>query len=177
MVPWDRIRGVATEEDQSHAADGPYPDPLAAPLRGAALAAGLLENACAPGSGDPLRLEILRTLVRDLKEELELLAALADGEAGASARIEAVEGALRAADVANLAACAVPELPYARAPQAAAATYLAAGAVRALTYLIEADTENSHECQAPYALKDIRGAAWRARLAVRQVDEFSGVAD
>ncbi len=145
-------------------------------MRGAALAAGLLENACAPGSGDRLRLEILRTLVRDLKEELEILATLADGEAG-TARIEAVEGALRAADVANLAACAVPELPYARAPQAAAATYLAAGAVRALAYLIEADTENSHECQAPYALKDIRGAAWRARLAVRQVDEFSGVAD
>src|SRR5829696_2558687 len=64
---------------------------------------------CAAGSGDPLRLEVIRTLARDLKEELEALAALAEVETGAS-RIEAVEGALRAADVANLAACVVPEL-------------------------------------------------------------------
>jgi hypothetical protein len=144
-------------------------------LGSAASAAELLVNACTPGSGDPLRLEIIRTLARDLKEELEALVALVNGETG-PAPIEAVEGALRAADVANLAACAVPELPKAHAPEAASAAHLAAGAVRALGPLIEAAIEDSHEGQTPYALKDARGAVWRARLAVRQVDEFSGEA-
>lgn len=145
--------------------------PLRAPLHGAALAAGLLENACAPGSGDPLRLEVVRMLARGLKEELETLAALADEETS-TAQIEGVEGALRAADAANLAACAVPELLEGRAPEAAAAAYLAAGAIQALGSLIEADVENPHERQASYTLRDTRGAVWRARLAVRQVDEF-----
>jgi hypothetical protein len=148
---------------------------LVATLRGAALAAGLLENACVSGSGDPLRFEVVRTLARDLKEELEALAALAEVEKGA-ARIEVVEGALRAADVANLAACVIPELLEARVPEVAAATYLAAGAVRALEVLSEAGTEDSPECQTSYALKDARGAAWRAQLAARQVGEFLGKA-
>jgi len=139
------------------------------------LAAELLENACAPGSGDPLRLAVVRTLARDLKEELKTLAGLADGETGA-AWIGAVEGALRAADVANLAACATPELLEARVPEAAAATHLAAGTVRALGLLIKAGIEDSHERQASYTLKDARGAMWRARLAARQVDEFLGEA-
>ena len=146
---------------------------MQAPLRSAALAAELLENACAPGSGDPPRLEVLRTLARDLKEELKALAASANGETGAE-RIEAVEGALRAADVANLAACAASELLEARLPEAAAATHLAAGAARALGLLIQADVEGSHERRASYALRDARGAAWRARLAARQVDAFLG---
>ncbi len=140
-------------------------------MRGAALAAGLLENACASGSGDPLRLEVVRVLARGLKEELETLAALTDEETGA-ARVEGVEGALRAADLANLAACAAPELLEARVPEAAAAVYLAAGAIRALGSLIEAEVEDPHERQAAYALKDARGAGWRARLATRQIDEF-----
>ncbi len=110
-------------------------------------------------------------LARGLKEELEVLAALANEETVA-AQIEGVEGALRAADVANLAACAVPALLEARSPEAAAAAYLAAGATRALGHLIEADVGDPHERQASYALKDARGAVWRARLAVRQVNEF-----
>lgn len=165
---------MAARGDQSHAKDL-RPNPSVATLRGAALAAGLLENACAPGSGDPLRLEVIRTLARDLKEELEALAALAEVETGVS-RIEAVEGALRAADVANLAACVVPELLEARVPEVAAATYLAVGAVRALEVLIEAGIEDSPECQTSYALKDARGAAWRAQLAARQVGESLGKA-
>jgi hypothetical protein len=168
---------VTARGDQPYA-KGSYPEPPAvpvqAPLRSAALAAELLENACAPGSGDPPRLEVLRTLARDLKEELKALAASANGETGAE-RIEAVEGALRAADVANLAACAASELLEARLPEAAAATHLAAGAARALGLLIQADVEGcSHERRASYALKDARGAAWRARLATRQVDAFVG---
>ncbi len=166
MASWDRIRGVGTGEDQPYTAGGPA-SPRAL-LRGAALAAELLENACAPGPGDPPRLEVLRTLARDLKEELAALTVLEDVETGA------LEGALRAADVANLAACTVPELP-----EAAAATHLAAGASRALHALVEAGERGTPPAggdhEASYALKDARGAAWRARLASRQVDELLGV--
>ena len=128
------------------------------------MAAGLLENACAPGTGDSLRLEVLRTLARDLAEELEALAVMADAETGA------VEGALRAADLSNLAACAVPELPEARVAEAAAATYLAAGAARALCALAGAGEENEEYARNVHG--DVRSANWRAQFAVRQVDEF-----
>jgi hypothetical protein len=117
-----------------------------------------------------LRLEVVRTLARDLAEELEALSALAD-DATAT-----VEGALRAADVANLAACTTPELLETAASRAAAAAYLAAGAVRALGILADADVVDPHEelngeCKQNLS-KDARGAVWRAQLAVRQVDEF-----
>jgi hypothetical protein len=129
-----------------------------------------LEAACAPESGDPLRLEVVRTLARDLGEELEALAVL-DDDATAT-----VEGALRAADVANLAACTAPELLETAASRAAAAAYLAAGAVRALGIIADAGVGDAHEePNGEYKQnlsKDARGAVWRAQLAVRQVDEF-----
>ena len=162
---------MATAKDQPYAAGGPHPNSLAALLRGAALAAELLENACAPGLRDPLRLEVVRTLARDLKKELEALATLTDEETGA-ARFEEVEGALRAADVANLAACTLPELLKTSVPEAAAAAHLAAGAARALGILAETSAEDAREYHAQNALKDARSAMWRARLAARQVDEF-----
>ena len=158
-------------EDQQYASRDPRQEPSTAPLRGAALAAELLERACAPGSGDPLRLEVVRALARDLSEELKSLALLADRETG-TVLIEGVEGALRAADVASLAACTVPELSQKRASEASAAAHLAAGATRALVALVELDAENTHGEYAKYALRDVRGVAWRARLVVRQVDEF-----
>jgi hypothetical protein len=157
---------VATGEDQQNAAKGSPPD-LSAPLRVAALAAKLLEDACESGAGDPLRLEIVRTLARALTQELETLAVMAD-------RLGVVEGALRAADVANLAACTAPELLQARAMEAAAAAHLAAGAARALCALAEASFVDAPEEYAQNALKDVRGAVWRAQLAARQVDEFLG---
>jgi hypothetical protein len=129
----------------------------------------LLEDACVPGAGDPLRLEVVRTLARDLAEELEALEVLDDATA-------TVEGALRAADVANLAACIAPELLETAATRAAAAAYLAAGAVRALGSLADTAVGDAHE--EPHGeyeqnlSKDARGAVWRAQLAVRQVDEF-----
>ncbi len=112
-----------------------------------------------------MRLEIVRTLARDLAEELKALAVLAGDET------VAVEGALRAADVANLAACTAPELLEAGASRAAVAAYLAAGTVQVLCTLAEAgvgDARGEHEQN---ILRDARGTAWRARLAVRQVDE------
>ncbi len=157
-------------EDQQGAAKSSRPHPSEPPLRAAALAAGLLEEACAPGSGDPLQHEVVRTLARDLAEELEALSDL-DDDAMAT-----VEGALRAADVANLAACTAPELLETAASRAAAAAYLAAGAVRALGILTDAGVGDAHE--EPHGeyeqnlSKDARGAVWRAQLAVRQVDEF-----
>lgn len=134
-------------------------------MRGAAMAAGLLTDACAPGAGDPLRTEVVRALARDLAEELEALAAAVDGET------PAVEGALRAADLANLAASALPELPGARA-EAAAAAHLATGAALALCTLGGAGLGDGQGEHARNVLGDIRGAGWRARLAVRQVDEL-----
>jgi hypothetical protein len=110
-------------------------------------------------------------LARDLKKELEALATLTNGETGA-ARFEEVEGALRAADVANLAACTLPELLKTSVPEAAAAVHLAAGAARALGTLAETGAEDAHEYHAQNAFKDARSAMWRARLAARQVDEF-----
>ena len=158
---------MAATEDQQNAAKDARPDPSAGPLRGAVLAAELLERACAPGSGDPLRLEVVRGLARDLAEEIKTLASVTLSEIGA------VEGALRAADVANLAACVVPELLEARAMEAAASTHLAAGAARALCVLVEA-AAGCEDDLAAYSLKDARGAAWRAQLAARQVDESLG---
>ena len=154
-------------EDQRGAAKCPQSsEPL---LRGAALAAKLLEEACVPGPGDPLRLEVVRTLARDLAEELEALAVLNDATT-------TVEGALRAADVANLAACTAPELLETAATRAAAAAYLAAGAVRALGILADGAVSDAHEkTHGEYEQnlsKDAWGAVWRAQLAVRQVDEF-----
>jgi hypothetical protein len=117
-----------------------------------------------------LRLEVVRTLARDLAEELEALSALDDDVTAT------VEGALRAADVANLAACTAPELLETATTRAAAAAYLAAGAVRALGILADAGVGNAHEePNGEYEQKlskDARGAVWRAQLAVRQVDEF-----
>lgn len=129
----------------------------------------MLEDICAAGSGDPLRLEVVRTLARGLAEELEALEVLDDATA-------TVEGALRAADVANLAACIAPELLETAATRASAAAYLAAGAARALGILADTAVGDAHED--PYGeyaqnlSKDARGAVWRAQLAVRQVDEF-----
>ena len=160
---------MPAEEDQRRADKGLRPQPSELPLRGAAMAARLLEQACAPGSGDPLRLEIVRALTRDLAEELEALAVLDDAAA-------TVEGALRAADVANLAACTAPELLETAAMQAAAAAYLAAGAVQALGVLTDTtvgnDQEEPHVEYGQNLSKDTRGAVWRAQLAVYQVDEF-----
>ena len=165
---WDRIPGVVSKKSQQNAAKGSSPDlPAEALLHSAALAAELLEAACAPGAGDPLRLDVVRTLARDLARELESLVAIADWTS-------VIEGALRAADVANLAACTAPELMELHAPQAVASTHLASGAARALCTFARASIGEVSGEHAQNALKDIRGAVWRARLAANQVDEFSG---
>ncbi len=106
-----------------------------------------------------------------MREELAALALLSNRETGA-ALIERVEGALRASDVASLAVCAVPELVEPHASEASAATHLAAGATQALVTLVEAAAKDARGEHAKNALRDVRGVAWRARLAIRQVNEF-----
>lgn len=140
------------------------------------MAAEMLEKACAQGSSDHLRLKVVRGLARDLKGELEVLAILADWETD-TRQTEWIEGALRAANVANLAACAIPELLGVHASEAAAAAYLASGAAQALGILVESRPEDARKDHASYALRDVRSAVWRARLAIQQVDQFSGEAD
>jgi hypothetical protein len=166
FAAWDKIGGMAAGEDQQNAAKV-SPADLSTLLRIAASAAGLLERACAPEAGDPLRLEIVRTLARDLRDELEALSGVAE-------RPGVVEGALRATDVANLAACTAPDLLEVSAVEAVAATHLAAGAARALCALAGASIGDAPEEYTQNALKDLRGAVWRAQLATRQVDEFLG---
>ncbi len=141
---------------------------VGAPLRGAALAAGLLEEACSLPEPS-LRSGVTRGLARSLRAELEALAGAVDGP---SAVDVGLEGALRAADVANLAAAYLDELSEENARTAVAAAHLAAGAARALCALVgEAGTGGE---RAEYVLKDARAAAWRAGLAARQADEALG---
>lgn len=138
----------------------------------AALAAAALEGACrshraSPGEGRlALYLESVEGLARGLGEELAALSERVEGGGAVSASL--VSGALRAADLATLAACAVPELPP-ESPgrlRSAAATHLAAAAARSLALERRAlgrPEENE--------VRDLRGAEWRAGLAARQVEE------
>ena len=137
-----------------------------------ALAAGLLEASWRAAPGDPLRAGVVRELARSLRDELEALV----GHAGDAAPADAlVEAALRAADVANLAASSLADLSGEGAAKAVAAAHLAAGAAQALCALIEAGASNLDGDRAKYTLKDARSAAWRARFAVRLTDEFLGI--
>lgn len=136
-------------------------------MRGAALAAGLLEEAWSFPEPPSLRAGVTRELARSLRAELEALADTVDSPSPVDVGLE---GALRAADVANLAAASLGELPEENARTAVAATHLAAGAARALRALV-GEAGPGRE-RAEYVLKDARGAAWRAGLAARQADEF-----
>ena len=140
-----------------------------APLRAAALAAGLLGEAWSiSGTGSTsLRARVTQELARSLRAELEALSVLVEGTSPVDVGLE---GALRAADVANLAAASLDELPEKDARTAVAATHLAAGAARALTALVAGSGPGGERTD--YVLKDARGAGWRAGLAARQADEF-----
>ncbi len=135
----------------------------AAPLHAAALAAGLLTEAWSAGlEASSPRAGVTRDLALDLRVDLEVLAGRHDNTPSMDA---IVEGALRAADLANLGAASLPDLPETDARRAAAAVHLAAGAARSLCALVGSVEHKG------YALKDARSAAWRAGLAARQADE------
>jgi hypothetical protein len=140
------------------------------PVSAGAEAAGLLEEACrsTPEAAGSLQLAVVRGLALDIERELDALARSAGEDAAAPDLL--TEAALLCADLANLAACNVPELPPDAAPRAAAAARLAAGAVRTLRPLIETGSGNLDREHAANLLRDVRGAAWRAEFAARLVD-------
>jgi len=135
-------------------------DPVSAGVR----AAGLLEEACRPGTADSLRFAVVRDLALDIGRGLDVLV-------GAVAPDLLAEAALRCADLANLAACSAPALPPDEATQAVASARLAAGAVRDLRPLVEAGSGDTDAEHAGNLLRDVRSAAWRAEFALRLVDE------
>jgi len=137
-----------------------------------ARAAELLEEACRPseGSANSLHLEVVRDLALDIRRQLGALAGLA--LEGAAPDVLA-EAALRCADLANLAACNASKLPPEEAPQAFSAARLAAGAVRDLRSLVEADSRDPDGEHMENVLRDVRSAAWRAEFAARQVGGFA----
>ena len=153
--------------------------PEGRPVADGARAAGLLEAAShpaptgsTPSGEDSLRLETIRGLARDLGRQLEALDRLSREDNGPDVLVEA---ALRCADLATLAACAVPHLPAddARGSPAHAAR-LAADAVRTLDSAFGAggggpDGERPGGEHGENLLRDMRSAAWRADLAARQV--------
>ncbi|MDP9409197.1 MAG: hypothetical protein M3P70_01640 [Actinomycetota bacterium] len=136
------------------------------PAAAGALAAGLLVESCRTGSVDSLTLGVVSDLALDLERGLDALASPA-GEDD-----DLVEAALACADLATLAACNLSGLPEDGEPLAAAAVHLAAGAARALVVLVEARAWTLDEDHAENTLRDVRGALWRADLAVRQVTEI-----
>lgn len=155
-------------------------------LRSAAEAAAMLEHACdlRPQVGptqDP-RFEATARLARGSEEDL---VALADALAGAGATtvataVATVEGALLAADLANLAVCAAPGLPDGSDARVAAlaAAHLASGAARALHALVEEGSPSEEtEDGGRYAGTDARSAVWRATIAARQADGLLGLSE
>lgn len=126
------------------------------------LAAGLLAEAC--GGGDGLLVGTVRGLAEDLGRGLRPLSGVLTADS-------LVQAALACADLATLAACNVAALPDRGGPSAVAATHLAAGAARALAALGEAEIGDPDEAYAGNALRDLRSAAWKANLAVRQLEE------
>jgi hypothetical protein len=137
-----------------------------------ASAAVLLSDACRLDleSRDSLQLEVVRDLAEDLKDHFDSLAQTGTKDAGTADLL--AEAALRCADLANLAACNLPELSETAAPQAAAAIHLSTGAARALSLLAESEAKDLENTHSDNVLRDARGARWRTDLATRQVDEF-----
>ena len=139
------------------------------PVSAGALAAGILEEACRSSPADSLQLRVVRDLALDIGRQLDALAGLD------AAPDVLAEAALRCADLANLAACNVAQLPPDAAPRAAMAARVAAGAVRDLRSLVETDSgAQRDEEHAANLLRDVRGAAWRAEFAARQVEGLPG---
>lgn len=146
--------------------------PLAsAALSGALEAARALDRACrhsreAQDSERRLYLGTVADLARSLGDDLNSLAQ----PTNASSSAALVSAALRAADLATLAACALPELPP-HSPEyhrVAASAHAASGAARSLALEHRALGASNEE---DYAAYDLRGAEWRASLAARQTDE------
>ena len=137
------------------------------PAGAGALAAALLVEFCQTVPDHP-SLGIVRDLAFDLERRLEALDR--PSAADPDPTDDAVEAALACGDLATLAACNRSALPKEGEPLAVAAVHLAAGAARALVVLVEAQARELDGAYAQNALRDARGARWRADFAVRQVE-------
>lgn len=149
----------------------PRPSVMFSTANAGATAASLLENTCrsALESRGSLQLEVVRDLAKDLRLSLEAVTRTTGKPASAHLLVEA---ALWCADLANLAACNVGELPGRHKPPAVAAVHLATGAARALSVLAESTARELEPSQSDNVLRDARGASWRVDLAIRQVEEL-----
>jgi hypothetical protein len=125
-------------------------------------AATLLEEACRSAPQNAARIEVVRGLALDLRQQLAALSELGDAAPDVLA-----EAAICCADLANLAACNAPDLPPDAAPRATEAALLAAGAVEALGPMVEAGSAGLEAEHAENLLRDARSAAWRAGFAAR----------
>jgi signal transduction protein with GAF and PtsI domain len=156
--------------------EGEFSETVSPGVQTGVLAARMLEQACRDHNAARderlgLYLESVGDLAQSIGRELEAL----DGDSVNVSRenlpTEAVlvSAALRAADLANLAVCALPELPrngsaYLRI---AAAVRLAAAATRSMAL-----ERRSLAAPGDYEGRDLRGAEWRASLASSQVEEL-----
>ena len=122
----------------------------------------LLEEACRPAPPNAARIEVVRGLALYLGRRLAALFELGDAAPDVLA-----EAAICCADLANLAACIVTDLPPEAAPRATEAALLAAAAVEALGPMVEADIAELEAEHAENLLRDARSARWRAGFAAR----------
>jgi hypothetical protein len=113
----------------------------------------LLEEACRPAPPNAARIEVVRGLALDLGRQLAALSELGD-----TAPDVLAEAAICCADLANLAACNVSDLPPEAAPRATEAALLAAAAVEALGPMVEADIAELEAEHAENLLRDARSA-------------------
>jgi hypothetical protein len=132
------------------------------PISDGLRAATLLEEACRTAPPNLARIEVVRGLAADLRQQLAALSELGD-----TAPDVLAEAAICCADLANLAACNAPDLPSGAAPRANEAALLAAGAVEALGSMVEAGSAGLEAEHAENLLRDARSARWRAEFAAR----------
>ena len=126
----------------------------------------LLEGACRSAQGAPKapQIEVVRELALDLGRQLDALSVLAREDATPDVLTEA---AISCADLANLAACNVPDLPLDAALRVTEAARLAAYAAGALAPIVESGSGNLDVRHAENLLRDVRSAGWRATFAAR----------
>ena len=136
------------------------------PISDGVRAAELLEEACRSAQGSPKapRIEVVRELALDLGRQLDALSDLAREDATPDVLTEAT---ISCADLANLAACNVPDLPLDAALRVTEAARLAAYAAGALAPIVESGSGNLDVRHAENLLRDVRSAGWRATFAAR----------
>lgn len=150
-------------------------------------AATTLQRACAaggpgaPGSSNSLQLHSLQLhIVSELSGQLgyELERSL---EVSAPEHLKLVEALQRAADLANLAACAVPSLTGETSGRSVAgaleAAREAATAAERLGELAQVALDGLKDPLRENTRRDITGAGWKAGFALRQAEELASAED